>query len=629
MADRRRRRRRASQDSDEDDESVSGSDSEKSLSTTIKPRGGDPEPIESPAVRVVPKIDAESECESEDGVGEAVISDYESEDPDKNCSHSEGGDDEEEEDEVQTPAAEAKPSPVLDTDTLAADELHEGVEEDEGQEGKKEERVSKEVKCEDKDNLAGERQSGDGQESTDDPENKGTKPGLKLDDDQDRNNPAYIPRKGMFFEHDVRGSTQEEERPKGRNRKLWKDEGRWEHDRFREEEQAPKSRDELIAIYGYDIRNGGDRSYRQRKPRHSTSPVRDKRWRDGDRERPVRGSWQQGGNPNSRAPPASSPQQSGTSPLNAPNTQRNPTSTTRPSPQPPPRGFQGNRPPQAQHRVDRNQESQRPGPKAEPTHIRSSPSVDGERTPRGRGGWGSHTERSPSVVVEDVRSEEDDEQSAATATASQSAYHHNHGGKGDRERESDTPRRQEQHRGGSSPAADSTATRDASPPPERPVEKKSYSLARRTRTRPTDLGKQASLEESAPGVSPSTLKSEPWQGPGPRQGEGDPGSGSQGTGLTGLDQNLARLSLAGQNWAQNQPSYLRAEMSAFTSTKAAFSIRVCRLDIHYICQVSLLLTVLDEGFFGTVKVFLSTQKALNRIHIWRRRLRCPDMGNNV
>lgn len=59
-------------------------------------------------------------------------------------------------------------------------------------------------------------------------------------------------------------------RPKIRNRKLWKDEGRWEHDMFREEEQAPKSREELIAIYGYDIRNGsgsGERSYRQRRPR--------------------------------------------------------------------------------------------------------------------------------------------------------------------------------------------------------------------------------------------------------------------------------------------------------------------------------------------------------------------------
>lgn len=51
------------------------------------------------------------------------------------------------------------------------------------------------------------------QESTDDPETKaGGKPGQKLDDDEDRKNPAYIPRKGLFFEHDVRGHAQEEER---------------------------------------------------------------------------------------------------------------------------------------------------------------------------------------------------------------------------------------------------------------------------------------------------------------------------------------------------------------------------------------------------------------------------------
>lgn len=51
------------------------------------------------------------------------------------------------------------------------------------------------------------------QESTDDPETKAAgKAGQKLDDDEDRKNPAYIPRKGLFFEHDVRGHAQEEER---------------------------------------------------------------------------------------------------------------------------------------------------------------------------------------------------------------------------------------------------------------------------------------------------------------------------------------------------------------------------------------------------------------------------------
>lgn len=29
---------------------------------------------------------------------------------------------------------------------------------------------------------------------------------------------------------------------------MWKDEGRWEHDKFREDEQAPKSRQELITL---------------------------------------------------------------------------------------------------------------------------------------------------------------------------------------------------------------------------------------------------------------------------------------------------------------------------------------------------------------------------------------------
>ena len=39
-------------------------------------------------------------------------------------------------------------------------------------------------------------------------------------------------------------------RGKGR---LWKDETKWIHDRYMAEEQAPKSRQELVALYGYDI----------------------------------------------------------------------------------------------------------------------------------------------------------------------------------------------------------------------------------------------------------------------------------------------------------------------------------------------------------------------------------------
>lgn len=39
-------------------------------------------------------------------------------------------------------------------------------------------------------------------------------------------------------------------------KKVWKEnENRWCHDRYNEDEQTPKSRDELVAVYGYDIRN--------------------------------------------------------------------------------------------------------------------------------------------------------------------------------------------------------------------------------------------------------------------------------------------------------------------------------------------------------------------------------------
>ncbi|XP_051570828.1 protein CASC3 isoform X2 [Myxocyprinus asiaticus] len=544
MADRRRRRRRASQDSEEEDESASGSESGRASSAGRKPHGKDPEPVETPAERVVVKSDDESECESEDGVGEAVLSDYDSADLEENGSHTEGGDDEEEgehfsDEEASRPAVEQKP---------AADAPTEEIEEEEKDGG------TKKVKMDEKGNLAGERQSGDGQESTDDPENKSASiGGQKLDDDEDRKNPAYIPRKGLFFEHDVRGQAQEEERPKGRHRKLWKDEGRWEHDKFREEEQAPKSREELIALYGYDIRNGTgpseERSYRTRKPRYAGSPNREpRRHRDG--EKSVRTTWQ-GPPPGHRNTHQSVTIQSGL-PSAVPAA---PKPTGRPSTQPPHRSFQGSRAPTAPHRTEG-----RGHPKANldgppPRGVRPQP-VEGERGPRvrGRGFHATHTDRSPALLVEDIHSEEEDEGEIPTATTTYTAHHY----KNERERVP-SPRKQEPGptvEGGSAAGQ----VRESSPPQERPVEKKSYSLARRaTRTRPSDLGKQASLDDSSPAVqqAPTAVKSESWQ----EQGD----AGTQG-GLTGLDQDLARLSLAGQNWAQNPPSYLQAEMRGIRSS---------------------------------------------------------------
>ncbi|MEQ2283910.1 hypothetical protein AMECASPLE_016349 [Ameca splendens] len=558
MADRRRRRRRASQDSEDDDESGSGSDSGRSGSPATKARGREPDPAEPTVSRSEAKSDVESECESEDGAGEAVLSDYDSADPEENGSRSEGGEEEEEafsEEEAAAAASEPKPS------------VADGPTQDDREEEKAEEEVGEcskeESKVEEKGNLAGERQSGDGQESTDDPETKaGGKPGQQLDDDEDRKNPAYIPRKGLFFEHDVRGQSQEEERPKGRNRKLWKDEGRWEHDRFREEEQAPKSREELIAIYGYDIRNGGgidpgERAYRQRRPRQSSPSSRDKRWRDG--QRPAR-SWQNRGAgappPSSVPPPSSSAFPSLSAVQQSNNSSRPPPSRSRPP-------YHNQTHPSAQS-VYRNNESNAPQVHPRERHSSKVQLDTRERGGSSRGGRGHGGRGGSSVVIEEVSvsqsgAAEDDARSASTATAATvqpGGYQ--------------SPRRQEQRgsadRAASGSAAStsdpvlqsSAANPEASPPTERPVERKSYSLARRTRSRPSDLGsKQASVEESAAGATNSS----PSSGGGKNWAEGGDGaSQTGGGGVADLDQEVARLNLARQNWSQSPTSYLRSEM---------------------------------------------------------------------
>lgn len=117
----------------------------------------------------------------------------------------------------------------------------------------------------------------------------------------------------------------------------------------------------------------------------------------------------------------------------------------------------------------------------------------------------------------------------------------------------------------SSPQSSATATNwETSPPTERPVERKSYSLARRTRSRPADLGsKQPSVEESAVGSSssPSNAGGKTWTG----ATDGlSPGGGGSGGALTELEQDVAQLSLAGQSWSQSPTSYIRSEMRGET-----------------------------------------------------------------
>lgn len=49
---------------------------------------------------------------------------------------------------------------------------------------------------------------------------------------------------------------------------MWQEKKeKWNHDRFNDNEQAPKSKQELISIYGYDIRSeeGPPRARRRRR----------------------------------------------------------------------------------------------------------------------------------------------------------------------------------------------------------------------------------------------------------------------------------------------------------------------------------------------------------------------------
>ncbi|XP_043267125.1 protein CASC3 isoform X2 [Venturia canescens] len=129
----------------------------------------------------------------------------------------------------------------------------------------------------------GERESGDGQEED--------KPQRKLDDDEDRRNPQYIPKRGTFYEHDDRTTEEMSESTaeppverEVKEKKVWKDkEDKWNHDRYNDDEQAPKSHEELIAVYGYDIRNEEGPPRARRRRRYGRGPNKYTRnWEDED-----------------------------------------------------------------------------------------------------------------------------------------------------------------------------------------------------------------------------------------------------------------------------------------------------------------------------------------------------------
>uniref|UniRef100_A0A8D8TU10 Protein CASC3 n=2 Tax=Cacopsylla melanoneura TaxID=428564 RepID=A0A8D8TU10_9HEMI len=129
-----------------------------------------------------------------------------------------------------------------------------------------------------------ERECGDGQGEQDDSKKE-------LDHDEDKRNPEYIPKKGSFYEHDTRtmdGFDDDvkkiEEETAARSKKKPKPvsvESRWSHDKYNELEQGPKSQQEIIDTYGYDIRNEEHAPKARRNRRYGRGPNKyNRNWED-------------------------------------------------------------------------------------------------------------------------------------------------------------------------------------------------------------------------------------------------------------------------------------------------------------------------------------------------------------
>uniref|UniRef100_A0A0A9XH90 Protein CASC3 n=1 Tax=Lygus hesperus TaxID=30085 RepID=A0A0A9XH90_LYGHE len=124
-----------------------------------------------------------------------------------------------------------------------------------------------------------EREEGDGQE-------EGDKKDKKLDHDEDRRDPQYIPKRGVFYEHDDRTLDDEPADKKEPVREPKKSKAfeaveRWGHDMYNEDEQSPKSTQELIDMYGYDIRKEEAPPKARRRRRYGKGPNKYQRsWED-------------------------------------------------------------------------------------------------------------------------------------------------------------------------------------------------------------------------------------------------------------------------------------------------------------------------------------------------------------
>ena len=100
-----------------------------------------------------------------------------------------------------------------------------------------------------------------------------------------------------------------------------------------------------------------------------------------------------------------------------------------------------------------------------------------------------------------------------------------------------------------------TAADAAQPPPDRPIEKKSYSRARRTRIKAGDAGKLADevpASEGLPPVPPKPVQAETSPPPAKSSNWESP----VGSSLDGLEQEMTQMNLAEQNWTPGQSQFI-------------------------------------------------------------------------
>lgn len=96
----------------------------------------------------------------------------------------------------------------------------------------------------------------------------------------------------------------------------------------------------------------------------------------------------------------------------------------------------------------------------------------------------------------------------------------------------------------------------AQPPPDRPVEKKSYSRARRTRAKAGDAGKSADEAPAAEGLAPVAPKPAPAEASPPLAKNSSWESPVESS-MDGLEQELTHMNLAEQSWAPGQSQFIQ------------------------------------------------------------------------